>query len=132
MLLKSSKINEFRLWGLLLTLIGMGVMVCGTAGIIFWGQTGKIVAVIFMVLGMISLLLSVGIYFWAGMLSTSAVILACPECGRQTKILGKTDRCMFCKTMLTFDPSQATDGADNDIKSENASTELKNESLPKM
>lgn len=112
LLFKSSKINEFRLWGLLLTLIGMGLMILGTAGIILWGQGGKIFAGIFMVIGMISMGLSIGVYFWAGMLSTSAVILECPECERTTKVLGKTDRCMFCKTKLTLDPSIATVGPD--------------------
>ncbi|WP_181873594.1 YgzB family protein [Paenibacillus prosopidis] len=108
MFFKSAKINEFRLWGLVFTLVGMGVMILGTAGIVFWGQAGKIIAAIFMVIGMISLLISVAVYFWAGMMSTSATMLQCPECGRQTKMLGKTDRCMFCKTMLTLDPAQAT------------------------
>ncbi|MBD2847765.1 hypothetical protein IDH44_21440 [Paenibacillus sp. IB182496] len=108
MFFKSSKINEFRLWGLLTTLIGMGLMICGTAGIILWGQTGKIFAGVFMVIGMIAMMISVGVYFWAGMLSTSAVMLQCPECGRQTKILGKTDRCMSCRTKLTLDPDMAT------------------------
>src|SRR6187455_1875616 len=100
MLFKSSKINEFRLWGLILVMSGMGLMIIGTAGIVFMGQAGKIMAAIFLVLGMISMLVSMGVYFWAGMLSTSAVILICPECGKQTKILGTTDRCMFCKTIL--------------------------------
>jgi hypothetical protein len=109
MFFKSSKINEFRLWGLLLTLLGMGLMIMGTAGILLWGQNGKIFAAIFMVIGMISMLISVGIYFWAGMLSTSAVILQCPECGKTTKMLGTTDRCMFCKTMLTLDPANANE-----------------------
>jgi len=108
MFFKSSKINEFRLWGLMFTLIGMGLMILGTAGIVFWGQAGKIFAGIFMVIGMIAMLVSVGIYFWAGMLSTSAIMLPCPECGRQTKMLGRTDRCMYCKTMLTLDPAKAT------------------------
>lgn len=106
---KSAKINEFRLWGLVFTLVGMGVMILGTAGILLWGQVGKIFAGIFMVIGMISLLISVAVYFWAGMMSTSATMLQCPECGRQTKMLGKTDRCMFCRTMLTLDPDQATE-----------------------
>lgn len=106
---KSSKINEFRLWGLVFTLFGMGLMILGTAGIVFWGQAGKVFAAIFMVIGMIAMLASVAVYFWAGMLSTSARILACPECGRHTKMLGKTDRCMYCKTKLTLDPKQATD-----------------------
>lgn len=106
---KSAKINEFRLWGLLLTMAGMGLMVAGTAGIVFWGgQAGKVFAGIFMVIGMIALMLSMGIYFWAGMMSTSAVMLECPECHKPTKMLGKTDRCMFCRTKLTLDPEQAT------------------------
>lgn len=105
---KSAKINEFRLWGLVFTLVGMGIMILGTAGIVLWGQAGKIFAAIFMVFGMVSLLVSVGVYFWAGMMSTSATMLNCPECGRQTKMLGTTDRCMFCRTMLTLDPGQAT------------------------
>ncbi|WP_042170448.1 DUF2614 family zinc ribbon-containing protein [Paenibacillus gorillae] len=105
---KSAKINEFRLWGLVFTLVGMGVMIVGTGGIIWWGQIGRIIAAIFMVIGMFSLLISVIVYFWAGMMSTSATMLQCPECSRQTKMLGKTDRCMYCKTILTLDPAQAT------------------------
>jgi hypothetical protein len=108
MLLKSSKINEFRLWGLVFTMGGMGLMIIGLAGIVFdWGSIGKIVAVTFMVIGMLGMLISVGVYFWAGILSTSAVMLQCPECGKQTKMLGKTDRCMYCKTILTLDPKLA-------------------------
>ncbi|SFJ45837.1 Zinc-ribbon containing domain-containing protein [Paenibacillus sp. UNC496MF] len=115
---KSSKINEFRLWGLLFTLFGMGLMILGTAGIVFWGQAGKVFAAIFMVIGMIAMLVSVAVYFWAGMLSTSATILICPECNRHTKILGKTDRCMYCKTKLTLDPKQATDLGDDESAAE--------------
>ncbi|WP_110931401.1 YgzB family protein [Paenibacillus bouchesdurhonensis] len=107
MFFKSSKINEFRLWGLLLTMIGMGLMVLGTAGIVFWGQSGKVVAGIGLVIGLIAMLGSLAVYFIAGMLSTSAVQLECPECRKLTKMLGKTDRCMFCKTMLTLDPDRA-------------------------
>lgn len=107
MIFKTAKINAFRTWGLLLTMIGMGLMVLGTAGIVFWGQSGKIVAGIGLVLGLITMMGSLGIYFWAGMLSTSAVQLQCPECLKLTKMLGKTDRCMFCRTMLTLDPNVA-------------------------
>ncbi|MDU2240952.1 MAG: YgzB family protein [Paenibacillus sp.] len=112
MFFKSSKINEFRLWGLLLTMFGMGLMILGTAGIVFWGQSGKVVAAIGLAIGLIAMLASLAIYFWAGMLSTSAVQLECPECHKLTKMLGKTDRCMFCKTILTLDPAQATITAD--------------------
>lgn len=107
MLFKSSKINEFRLWGLLLTMLGMGLMVLGTAGIVFWGQSGKIIAAIGLIVGLIAMLGSLAIYFIAGMLSTSSVQLECPECQKLTKMLGKTDRCMFCRTLLTLDPQRA-------------------------
>lgn len=102
---RSSKVNEFRLWGLAMTMGGMLLMIIGLAGIVFdWGKAGRIIAVVFMIIGMISMMVSMGIYFWAGMLSTSATVIDCPECGRRTKMLGKTDRCMFCKTILTVDP----------------------------
>lgn len=105
LLFKQSKINAFRTWGLFLTLAGMSLMILGTAGVLIWGENGKILLSIALFIGLIVMLGSVAIYFWAGMLSTSAVSLECPECGKQTKILGKTDRCMFCKTILTFDPN---------------------------
>jgi len=109
MLFKSSKVNEFRLWGLLLTLIGMLIMILGLAGLVFnWGTVGHILAVVFMVLGMLSLMMSMGVYLWAGMMSTNAYVIHCPECGKPTKMIGKIDRCMFCKTKLTVDPTLAT------------------------
>lgn len=122
MFFKSSKINEFRLWGLLLTMMGMGLMVLGTAGIVFWGQSGKVIAGIGLVIGLIAMLGSLAIYFIAGMLSTSAVQLECPECHKLTKMLGKTDRCMFCKTMLTLDPERANITADQ-LQQQKAATQ---------
>jgi energy-converting hydrogenase Eha subunit C len=108
MLLRSSKVNEFRLWGLLLTMFGLLIMIIGMAGIVFdWGPVGKVIAAIFLVLGLISVMASMAIYFWAGMLSTSAVVIECPECAKPTKMIGATDRCMFCKTILTLDPKMA-------------------------
>lgn len=108
MLFKTSKINEFRLWGLLLTLIGLSLMIVGLVGVVFnWGVFGKVLAAVFMVLGLLSVMGSMVVYFLAGMMSTSAVILECPECGKQTKMLGKIDRCMFCKTILSMDPKHA-------------------------
>ncbi|MDR9749215.1 YgzB family protein [Paenibacillus taichungensis] len=107
MIFKSAKINAFRTWGLLLTMLGMGLMVLGTAGIVFWGHAGKVFAAVGLVIGLIAMMASLAIYFWAGMLSTSAVQVDCPECGKLTKMLGKTDRCMFCHTILTLDPNQA-------------------------
>ncbi|RKN71824.1 DUF2614 family zinc ribbon-containing protein [Paenibacillus ginsengarvi] len=119
MIFKSSKVNEFRLWGLLLTMGGMALMIVGLAGIVFnWGTIGKIIAGIFMVIGMIAMLGSMAVYFWAGMMSTSAVPLQCPECGKVTKMIGKTDRCMFCKTILTVDRRYApSEKSDNELAS---------------
>ncbi|MFC4601936.1 DUF2614 family zinc ribbon-containing protein [Cohnella hongkongensis] len=106
---KASKISTMRTWALLLVFIGMGVMVFGTSGILMFGEVGKIIAAVFMVLGIISCFISMGIYFYVGMLSTSAPVLDCPECGKRTKMLGTTDRCMYCHTILTWDPDQATE-----------------------
>ncbi|WP_027085647.1 DUF2614 family zinc ribbon-containing protein [Cohnella panacarvi] len=111
---KASKISTMRTWGLLLVLLGMGIMVFGTSGILLFGNVGKIIAAVFMVLGMISCFASMGIYFYVGMLSTSAPVLDCPECGKKTKMLGRTDRCMYCHTILTWDPAYAADGHDED------------------
>jgi hypothetical protein len=117
--LKSSKVNEFRLWGLAMTMGGMLLMIVGLAGVVFdWGKIGRIIAIIFMIIGMISMMVSMGIYFWAGMLSTSATVIDCPECGRRTKMLGITDRCMFCKTILTVDPQYepTTEAESSDVQ----------------
>ncbi|MDI4647532.1 DUF2614 family zinc ribbon-containing protein [Cohnella hashimotonis] len=111
MKMKASKISTMRTWGLLLVLGGMGLMVLGTSGIILFGQVGKIIAAIFMVIGILTCGASMFIYFWVGMLSTSAPVIECPECGKRTKMLGKTDRCMYCHTILTWDPSQATNAS---------------------
>ena len=102
---KVAKINWFRTWGLLLTMVGMGLMIIGTAGIVFWGKMGKVFSGFGLIIGLILMMGSLIIYFWAGILSTSAVQVACPNCDKQTKILGKTDRCMFCHTLLTLDPN---------------------------
>jgi len=101
---KSSKINEFRSWGLLLTLAGMGLMILGLVGIVFdWGTFGRVLAFICMILGMIMMFGSVAVYMWAGMMSTSARVVICPECEKETKVIGMTDRCMFCHSVLSFD-----------------------------
>lgn len=105
MVFKSSKINEFRLWGLLLTLGGMGLMILGLVGIVYqWGEIAYVIAFIALIIGMICMLGSVAVYMWAGMLSTTARIVECPSCGKHTKVLGKTDRCMLCHSILSFDP----------------------------
>lgn len=109
--LKSSKVNEVRLWGLALIMGGMMLMIIGLAGIVFqWGTIGKIIAAVFMIIGAICLMGSMVVYFWAGTMSTNAVHIECPQCGKTTKIIGRSDRCMFCKTLLSLDPPQASNG----------------------
>ncbi len=112
MKLKASKISTMRTWALLLVFIGLGLCVFGTSGILLFGQTGKIIAGIFMALGMIACFVSMGFYFWLGMLSTNAPVIECPECGKNTKMLGETDRCMYCHTILTWNPEYASPSAE--------------------
>ena len=85
----------------------MALMIAGTAAIVFKFPGASIITAIALVLGLLTMLASMGIYFWAGMLSTSAVQIQCPECEQVTKLLGKTDRCMYCRAILTLDPSVA-------------------------
>ncbi|MBN2982643.1 MULTISPECIES: DUF2614 family zinc ribbon-containing protein [Cohnella] len=112
MKMKASKITTLRTWALLAVFIGLGLMVFGTSGILMFGQVGKIIAGIFMVFGLIACMASMIVYFWVGMLSTNAPVIECPECGKRTKVLGQTDRCMYCHTILTWDPAQATSGVE--------------------
>jgi len=106
---KASKITTMRTLGLGLMLLGLGVMVLGTGGILLFGDPGKIIAAVFLVIGLIACLASTAVYFWAGMISTGAPVVECPECGKRTKMLGKMDRCMYCHTILTTDPALATE-----------------------
>jgi Zinc-ribbon containing domain len=48
------------------------------------------------------------------MLSTKAVQVTCPSCGKTTKILGRVDMCMYCNEPLTLDPN--LEGKDFDEK----------------
>ncbi|PTM56405.1 DUF2614 family zinc ribbon-containing protein [Desmospora activa] len=97
----AGKINKFRTVALLLIFLGIGVM--------YFGFLWPSAMLLFILLGMLFIGGSVAIYFWVGMLSTQAAQVECPECKRTTKVLGKTDQCMFCKSWLSFDPKYASD-----------------------
>jgi xanthosine utilization system XapX-like protein len=86
---------------MLLIFLGIGIMYIG----LLW----KAAIYVFMMLGLLAIMVSMGIYLWVGTLSLRAAQVTCPRCGKVTKILGKTDQCMFCKTTLTFDPAYAPD-----------------------
>lgn len=96
----SSKINKIRTFALSLVFIGFFVMYIG----IFF-KTNMLVMTIFMILGLLCIVGSTVVYFWIGMLSTKAVQVVCPNCGKVTKVLGRVDMCMYCNEPLTMDPS---------------------------
>jgi predicted RNA-binding Zn-ribbon protein involved in translation (DUF1610 family) len=105
----SSKINKIRTFALSLIFIGFIVMY---AGIFF--RNSPVVMMIFMLLGLVFIIASTGVYFWIGMLSTKTVQVVCPNCGKQTKVLGRVDMCMYCNEPLTLDPQ--LEGKDFDEK----------------
>lgn len=98
----SSKINKIRTFALSLIFIGFIVMY----GAIFF-KNNPVLVVIFMVLGLLCIMASTVVYLWIGLLSTKAVKVVCPNCNKQTKILGRVDMCMYCNEPLTLDPTLA-------------------------
>ncbi|KAB7704120.1 hypothetical protein F9802_18615 [Bacillus aerolatus] len=105
----SSKINRIRTFALSLIFIGFIIMYAG----IFFRQSAFLMT-LFMLLGLLSIIASTVVYFWIGMLSTKAVQVVCPSCGKPTKMLGRVDMCMYCKEPLTLD--QNLEGKEFDEK----------------
>lgn len=96
----SNKINKIRTFALLLIFGGILIMYLG----IFF-RTSMLAMAIFMILGLIAVLSSAGVYAWIGLLSTRAVQVTCPTCQKVTKMLGRVDACMYCREPLTLDPT---------------------------
>ncbi|MCK6255771.1 YgzB family protein [Fictibacillus sp. WQ 8-8] len=94
----TSKINKIRTFALSLVFIGIIIMY---AGIFF--RSHFILMSLFMLIGFLATLASAGVYFWIGMISTNAVQVVCPNCGKVTKVLGRADACMACNQPLTLD-----------------------------
>lgn len=67
-------------------------------------RTSPFIMTLFMILGLLFIIASAVVYFWIGTLSTRAVQVVCPSCGKVTKMLGRVDLCMFCNEPLTLDP----------------------------
>jgi hypothetical protein len=105
----SSKINKIRTFALSLIFIGFVVMY---GGIFF--RENFLVMTIFMLLGFLCIIASTVVYFWIGLLSTRAVQVVCPNCGKPTKVLGRVDMCMYCNEPLTLD--QTLEGKEFDEK----------------
>lgn len=97
---QSSKINRIRTFALLLVFVGFAIMYLG----IFFHHYPWLMDTL-MILGFLSVLSSSAVYAWVGMLSTKAVIVECPNCGKATKVLGRVDICMSCRQPLTLDKS---------------------------
>ncbi|MEK4701177.1 YgzB family protein [Solibacillus sp. FSL R7-0668] len=96
----NSKINKIRSFALSLIFIGFVIMY----GAIFF-KNSPVLVLIFMTVGLICIIGSTVVYGWIGLLSTKAVQVTCPECGKWTKVLGRVDICMYCNEPLTLDPS---------------------------
>ncbi len=97
-LVYSSKINKIRSFALFLIFAGILLMY---VGLLF--KKIEWLMVIFFILGMLMIFLSLIVYLWIGTLSLRAVSIVCPNCGKQTKMLGRVDACMHCKQPLTLD-----------------------------
>jgi predicted RNA-binding Zn-ribbon protein involved in translation (DUF1610 family) len=95
-----NKINRIRSFALGLVFFGFIIMY----GAIIFKEHPVLVA-IFMILGVVSIIASTAVYGWIGLLSTKAVQVVCPNCGKHTKVLGRVDMCMYCKEPLTLDPN---------------------------
>ncbi|MEK5186416.1 YgzB family protein [Solibacillus sp. FSL R5-0691] len=96
----NSKINKIRSFALSLIFIGFVIMY----GAIFF-KNNQILVLIFMTIGLLCIIGSTAVYAWVGLLSTKAVQVVCPECGKWTKVLGRVDICMYCNEPLTLDPT---------------------------
>lgn len=94
----SNKINKIRTFALSLILIGIVVMY---GGIYF--RNYPVWMSVFMIIGLLCIVASVIVYLWIGLLSTRAIQVVCPNCGKHTKILGRVDMCMHCREPLTLD-----------------------------
>ena len=94
-----NKINRIRTIALALVFLGVVIMYVG----IFFRKY-EIIMLIFMFLGVLAIIASTIIYAWIGSLSTRAAQIVCPNCGGQTKMLGRVDMCGHCREPLTLDP----------------------------
>ncbi|MFD1204429.1 MULTISPECIES: YgzB family protein [Sporosarcina] len=95
-----NKINRIRTFALSLIFIGVVIMYIG----IFF-RSNQFIMLAFMVLGVLAIVGSTVVYAWIGLLSTKAIQIICPSCGKQTKMLGRVDMCGHCREPLTLDPS---------------------------
>lgn len=58
---------------------------------------------VFFLAGLLMVAVSIGIYFRMGSISMRIPQVQCPGCGKITKVLGREDHCMFCRTPVRLD-----------------------------
>ncbi|SFI57326.1 DUF2614 family zinc ribbon-containing protein [Thermoflavimicrobium dichotomicum] len=116
----AGKLNKIRTFALLLIFLGMLVM--------YIGFLFPSLMQLFFILGMLWVLASVGIYFWTGMLSLQSLKVNCPVCGKHTKVLGRRDECMHCRSILSVDPSDAPNASKEKTKGNVPETNEANQS----
>jgi hypothetical protein len=95
---RKNKINRARNLAMFLVFGGMLVMYGGLLLKQF-----EIIMVILMLVGFVMVLASTALYFLIGLTSTKAAVVTCPNCGKETKVLGRVDLCMHCDEPLTMD-----------------------------
>ncbi|WP_227002661.1 YgzB family protein [Salicibibacter kimchii] len=95
-----AKINRIRTFAMALIFIGIFIMYIA----IFVFSDSPILMSIAMIIGFLSVISSSLVYLWIGMKSTQTLQVICPNCEKQTKILGRVDACMHCDEPLTLDP----------------------------
>jgi hypothetical protein len=71
--------------------------------IMYMGVFVRSLLPIFFILGTICLLVSVSIYFHMGVISMKIPQITCPGCNRTTKVIGREDGCMYCRTPIRLD-----------------------------
>ena len=109
----SGKLNKLRTFALVFMFAGLALMYIGYA--FFAGYFGNFLknSIAFMtttiIIGFFLIMISTIIYATTGMISQTSTQVVCPTCGKVTKMLGKTDHCMFCNQGITLDPNEATD-----------------------
>lgn len=78
-------------------------LIFGAFILMYLGMFVRALLPFFFILGLLMMIVSIGIYFRMGAISMRIPQVQCPNCGKNTKILGREDGCMFCRTPIQID-----------------------------
>ncbi|MFC4767644.1 DUF2614 family zinc ribbon-containing protein [Effusibacillus consociatus] len=78
-------------------------LIFGAFLLMYLGVFVKSLLPYFFVVGLVMITVSIGIYFRMGAISMRIPQVQCPNCGKNTKVLGREDGCMFCRTPIRLD-----------------------------